>query len=118
MAAPLPCPAAPRVFYYYRNLSAAGDGTSSRRRLQQIDASVNLGADLASEDATSPASAPGRELLQTSDEQTSDTELPVATYILNQKYMTQANAEKYCVDQGGHLVGYLNLEEQVRAAGW
>jgi hypothetical protein len=115
---PPPCRAAPRVFYYYRNLSAAGDGTTSRRRLQQLDSSVGLGADLALEDATSPASAPGRELLQDSNEVTSDTDLPMATYILNQRYMTQVNAEKYCVDQGGHLVGYLNLEEQVGAGGW
>jgi hypothetical protein len=35
-----------------------------------------------------------------------------ATYILNTNRMSQAAAQGYCVDQGGHLVAYANEAEQ------
>jgi hypothetical protein len=123
LTAPLPpgFTAAPRTFRYERNASA--ESASSRRRLLELGSSpearatdvtspaaAGAGVVLAQEeagDATSSAAAPGRRLLQ------EDLVLPDATYILNQKYMTQAEGEKYCVDQGGHLVSYLSLEEQV-----
>jgi hypothetical protein len=115
------CPAAaPRTFYYERNTSAAS--TTSRRRLLELGGAAAELADFTSPaaegataglgldedgDATSPAAVPGRSLLQ------EELVLPDATYTLNQKYMTQADGEKFCVDKGGHLVSYLSVEEQV-----
>jgi hypothetical protein len=115
-----PPPAAPRIFYYERNASAAS--TTSRRRLLELGGAAAELADVTSPaaegaatglcldevgDATSPAAAPGRRLLQ------EELVLADATYILNQKYMTQADGDKFCVDKGGHLVSYLSVEEQV-----
>jgi hypothetical protein len=39
-----------------------------------------------------------------------------STYILNTQPATFANAESFCSDQGGHLVSYGSLKEQVRGA--
>ena len=120
---PPPPPVAPRVFYYERNLSV-GTGPASRRRLLGVDSSAAGAASLgltSIDPSADPAAmlavgvdgdvegAAGRQLLQ------AEVELPVATYILNQKYMRQDAAEKWCVDQGGHLASYMNLEEQVGA---
>jgi hypothetical protein len=59
---------------------------------------------------TDPAAAASRRLLQS---YSANATLPGATYILNQTYVRQAAAERWCVDKGGHLVGYSSLEEQV-----
>jgi hypothetical protein len=59
----------------------------------------------------STASAGRRLLLQMDGDNVT---LTSATYILNQSYVRQAAAERWCMDRGGHLVGYTSLEEQVR----
>lgn len=53
------------------------------------------------------AAAASRRLLQ------QNATLEAATYILNQSYVRQPVAERWCADQGGHLVSYDSLEEQV-----
>jgi hypothetical protein len=57
------------------------------------------------------AAAASRRLLQ------QNATLEAATYILNQSYVRQPVAERWCADQGGHLVSYHSLEEQV-GLGW